>query len=860
MSTKTSIKRIALVAVSALGFGLLSVVPAKADAATSHISGFKVLQEGNRSGLTSALNISGVANTATEAGDTFAVHAALTAKPAGSLLDLGNETVFTMSAANITFAANGAASASTSTQGTWLPDQPGTYRAVVWNDNDGGNDRDAGERATTVTIEVVSDEAPISVTVTTTNSTTVAGGSFGSAMTIAIKNSKGIPTRLGAFEQINLEVTKSSSVFASTDTDGAALALDETVMDGTAVDANNNPAPETSGSLTQENFSKGISYLNVTNAAAAVSVLTITGEANTALSGLRRTVTITFKADDTAAQSVDTALGLDNDGDGAFDNDENVANQVTIPAKTAATATFAGVLDPTDTHFATTDFFGVSVEDTSDTVNAAYAGLALGAEGWGYDRAISANADGEYSFDISAAFLDGVQELTVIAFGVTKKIQGDTPAADALAPVNGVESYRTLDGSTLSFTLKMTDQFGSALANETVDVSVSGRNSKSATLVTDASGLITYSFTDTVGTTGSLSSDNVVFDGAVDATLAVTYVSSYGVSTVTLSYPGEDDTVAGTTSTDISAAAGGATGSSASIVATVKDENGSILVGVPVTFAVAGLTGAEVHTNTATVNTGADGKATGKVSSYAAGKATVTVTSGGKSATADIYFKQQTPEDARTITATASNGIVTATVKDRYGNPIKDVTVKATRSGTGFFGSGSSSAEGSTDKNGVVDFYFNGTGTVTVGFDGDEYGQSADAAGKVGTTAVTASAAGTALVAQKGLGASLAPAGVNSVTLSVEGTSAATEAATAAADAAAEAIDAANAATDAANLAAEAADAATVAAEEARDAADAATAAVEELATQVATLMAALKAQITTLANTVAKIAKKVRA
>jgi hypothetical protein len=85
-------------------------------------------------------------------------------------------------------------------------------------------------------------------------------------------------------------------------------------------------------------------------------------------------------------------------------------------------------------------------------------------------------------------------------------------------------------------------------------------------------------------------------------------------------------------------------------------------------------------------------------------------------------------------------------------------------------------------------------------------------------------------------------------------------AAEAANDAAAEAIDAANAATDAANLAAEAADAATVAAEEARDAADAATAAVEELATQVATLMAALKAQITTLANTVAKIAKKVKA
>ena len=99
------------------------------------------------------------------------------------------------------------------------------------------------------------------------------------------------------------------------------------------------------------------------------------------------------------------------------------------------------------------------------------------------------------------------------------------------------------------------------------------------------------------------------------------------------------------------------------------------------------------------------------------------------------------------------------------------------------------------------------------------------------------------------------------VVSAAETTGAAAQAAAEAAnDAAAEAIDAANAATDAANLAAEAADAATVAAEEARDAADAATAAVEELATQVATLMAALKAQITTLANTVAKIAKKVKA
>ncbi len=89
---------------------------------------------------------------------------------------------------------------------------------------------------------------------------------------------------------------------------------------------------------------------------------------------------------------------------------------------------------------------------------------------------------------------------------------------------------------------------------------------------------------------------------------------------------------------------------------------------------------------------------------------------------------------------------------------------------------------------------------------------------------------------------------------------AAKDAADAATDAATEATDAANEATAAALLAAEAADAATVAAEEARDAADAATAAIADLATQVATFMTALKAQITTLANTIAKIAKKIKA
>ena len=82
---------------------------------------------------------------------------------------------------------------------------------------------------------------------------------------------------------------------------------------------------------------------------------------------------------------------------------------------------------------------------------------------------------------------------------------------------------------------------------------------------------------------------------------------------------------------------------------------------------------------------------------------------------------------------------------------------------------------------------------------------------------------------------------------------AATAASSAAADAAAEATDAANAATDAANAAAEAADAATAAAQDAADA-------VAALSASVSAMVSDLKKQITALTNLVIKIQRKVRA
>ena len=96
-------------------------------------------------------------------------------------------------------------------------------------------------------------------------------------------------------------------------------------------------------------------------------------------------------------------------------------------------------------------------------------------------------------------------------------------------------------------------------------------------------------------------------------------------------------------------------------------------------------------------------------------------------------------------------------------------------------------------------------------------------------------------------------AGEDAVAAAEAAGAAAVEAAQSAQDAAAEATDAATAATDAANAAAEAADAATAAAQDAADA-------VAALSVQVTEVVASLKKQITALTNLVIRIQKKVKA
>ncbi|MDA2984973.1 MAG: hypothetical protein O2896_03715 [Actinomycetota bacterium] len=419
------------------------------------------------------------------------------------------------------------------------------------------------------------------------------------------------------------------------------------------------------------------------------------------------------------------------------------------------------------------------------------------------------------------------------------------PAASTLA--------KNVTGGSNSVEVTVVDQFLDIAAGATVLMTRTGRNAvTSESKATDAFGKATFTWTDTgavlTGTAGSATGTTDVVTINAQTSNAT---SAKSVTGLTITYSA---TLAATTLTltNTGAAAGVAAGSCVSYTATVLDASGVPLVGYPIIFTGNANTYFSTASNTATFfSATTTGAATASFCGQTSGTATVTATSGGKTATSSHTVIAGTARvlsvDAATATmAPGESKRVTATVKDAFGNVAKDVALTIAYTGTsGRVASvnGITSSTGTTDTNGLV--------VVEL---------SADTAG-TGTLTLTMTGGNTSTAATLGNGAAQ-PARVASTTtaVAVEGVNASVAAAEAASDAAAEAIDAANAATDAANLAAEAADAATVAAEEARDAADAATAAVEELATQVATLMSALKAQITTLANTVAKIAKKVKA
>jgi adhesin/invasin len=232
------------------------------------------------------------------------------------------------------------------------------------------------------------------------------------------------------------------------------------------------------------------------------------------------------------------------------------------------------------------------------------------------------------------------------------------------------------DGSTSTITVTALDAFGNPISGLNVVLSATGTGN---TITQPAS------VTDTIGiATGSLSSTEIGVK-TVSATINGTPVTQTVDITVSAGAVS-----AGQSSVSAAPATISADGETTDITVTVRDGNGNPVSGVTVTLSATGSGNTIVQPGD---TTGADGVATGTLSSTAAGVKTVsadaggttitetadvTVTSGAISAT--VSTVEAVPD---TIAAGGPTSTITVTALDANGNPIPGETVVLAATGTG---------------------------------------------------------------------------------------------------------------------------------------------------------------------------------
>jgi len=949
MSTKTTLKRIALVAVSALGLGLLSVVPAKATSGSMSVSTTSLTVVGTgTTGNTGLFYVDvfddGAAGAAAGLVSGESISVTVTGKPT-YLNDGSTAAAF----ANVTIqpvTTSAGASFSTcglsSTASAQVPNGAGSCVSNDWAASDdattGTSARywfaayptstsvvDAGEYTLTVRLNLSS--TTVGATSTLKVKWVSLAADSGAAITIAQTGALRSGAAASYTSTNNVKVTLkdgnggrlvtgqtaatglSSRVPALTldllDSSGVVVAESGDSLDDNGTAAQDHVAPTT--------YATYAAYRALGDGVYGYNDATVSGTSST-VSSLRvryGTASTTSALTILGATTADeTKMDLTLTADGIKAGEELLKSNVdTTQAYYLPLTTKSGSLKINIDGQSTSDLANLQMR-VKRTWSGNYASAAVTPVSQTAATTETTDASGNITIPFTnTSPLDGaILTITVTGFDttLTGAVNGSRTitlnwaksSVDSVTILDPVSGVRVKAGSTNVFTVIVKDQFGTAMSGEQVQPAITGTSDNNysstttyATITTGANGTATWSLTDAAAVAGTDTVKFTTINNAKTASLTLTYVTTLPVVATLRAFFNRDESVASSAastwtlvpSTGIYQTDGGSAyltvtpGRNYSRAITAGSTTTDDLIKYRIealTSAGASATGAAVTVTAGTGGyvLGADnvpttsrtipvsggyiyfvGGATGT------GAVTFTITAGTVSTSASQWMKNATGDarfvkiaaDATTGKANGSAIPMTVTVTDRFGNPVEGVSLTMTASGVGSFSGGATTQSYQTDSAGKYTFLATslvdagGVGTFTA--TATNATESASSAGYVLTTAVDSTLA----AGNKAASASVTfAAGVN----------AAQAAAEAANDAAAEAIDAANAATDAANLAAEAADAATVAAEEARDAADAATAAVEELATQVATLMAALKAQITTLANTVAKIAKKVKA
>jgi protocatechuate 3,4-dioxygenase beta subunit len=914
MSTKTTFKRVALVAVAALGLGVVtSVAPASAGVTLVPTAVTVGTIPTLAPGVTSKIPVTITAPFSANTDDTFTITAKITSAPSGSAFASlasvgktadgsaagssfisgvvasgntiagkmtwsvsststavfngggGTPTVNTDLTATVSTVLTSTNATATKTSGTvnidFTPDKAGSYTFLVSTGSGAVATASYSAGNASTTFIATTGNVATTVAITAAGAAPKANSTYGTLYKVTIKDSAGAVAALGLNESITIAPNQTTTTITG------VKASDATTI-GTAVTG-------TAGlTLTSANFISGVAYILVKDSTATATTIVLTATGSGLLSSA---VTTTFSIT-TVVAAAGTSLAL-SDGTATRPGSGHVA--YASNADTAATTATSHSYTITDTAACTaaaTVKIATSVLDTSGkvtgvtgaTVDNGVVTLTCNAGLTAYVGTVTVTATLSTAGQNFTLYVGDSNSTSGKYNLVTSEASAATKATVTASPANVI---RTATGGSVALTAKVTDQFGAALANAAVAVSVAGRNvtTTSAALASDASGNVSYALADKSTSTTALT-DVVTF------ALTSTTGQVAGKNVVTINYGAVTAGTITITTTDTTASVANATvapqpifagdgveNGAVALSATVKDANGALLSYIPVTWTVTG-TGVAIPSTGVTSYTSAAGVATSSVYGWIAGTYTVTATAGGKSTTGTVTFASTTAGNARVLSATVDGNVVTAKVVDRFGNPVKGATVYATKSGQGYFGNGLSRTSDTTDAAGTAQFGIAGgnasvtvstldptavAGTNAAGQTCALAGNQDCASGATAATAFTAATAGTLLVAETYVGGTFAPAGVSRVV--VEVTDAASANASAATDAAAEATDAANAATDAANAAAEAADAATAAAQDAADA-------VAALSTQVSEMVNALKKQITALTNLVIKIQKKVKA
>jgi trimeric autotransporter adhesin len=338
-----------------------------------------------------------------------------------------------------------------------------------------------------------------------------------------------------------------------------------------------------------------------------------------------------------------------------------------------------------------------------------------------------------------------------LAFGAgtnTVTLTWKDPVATTISVVDPVTGAYVKTGSTNVTTVKVTDQFGNAVANQGVSVAIPGTTdanySATATISpikTGADGTATYSL---VGGATTATADTVSFNCiptacAAAATVTYNYVTTLPVVATMAAYHGLSWDAAATLTPSTGIYATGTTKlllktarnlSVASLSDSVTTDDQIALrftaltsAGVSATGAVVTVTAGEgghivgasgLPVKSRNYVVGATGTAVINVLATGTGAITFTATSGTVTATASMWVANATTDarfvsitSATTGTANGSGVPVTVTVTDRYGNVVSGVAVNVVASGVGSFMGGSITNSFTTDASGTYTFLAN---------------------------------------------------------------------------------------------------------------------------------------------------------